>query len=162
MDRHGLFSAQFSLSHACWLLTYPLAGLLGAALDLTATAALLAALATGALLVGARVWRDPEVIEHATMPWSTTTRTCTTSTTPTITRRKPAHATLTATATATSLWSTRTPSTSICTTHAGPGRGRVVVTDRGVPPLGAVLQRAAAKPASRQRVFGQWLVCSRQ
>src|SRR3546814_15896387 len=29
-DRPALFAAQFALSHACWLLTYPLAGWLGA------------------------------------------------------------------------------------------------------------------------------------
>jgi predicted MFS family arabinose efflux permease len=28
-DRPALFAAQFALSHACWLLTYPLAGWLG-------------------------------------------------------------------------------------------------------------------------------------
>ena len=30
-DRPALFSAQFALSHACWLVTYPLAGRLGSA-----------------------------------------------------------------------------------------------------------------------------------
>lgn len=65
-DRPALFAAQFSLSHACWLLTYPLAGLLGAAIGLSATSALLAALAAAALVVASRVWstHDPEVIEH--------------------------------------------------------------------------------------------------
>ena len=29
-DRPAPFSTQFALSHACWLLTYPLAGWLGA------------------------------------------------------------------------------------------------------------------------------------
>jgi len=28
-DRPAVFAAQFELSHACWLLTYPLAGWLG-------------------------------------------------------------------------------------------------------------------------------------
>ncbi len=65
-DRPALFAAQFSLSHACWLLTYPLAGLLGAAIGLSATSALLAALAAAVLVVASRVWstHDPEVIEH--------------------------------------------------------------------------------------------------
>ena len=65
-DRPALFSAQFSLSHGCWLVTYPLAGVLGGAIGLSATSALLAALATGAVLVAARAWpaHDPEVIEH--------------------------------------------------------------------------------------------------
>jgi hypothetical protein len=33
-DRPALFAAQFALSHACWLLTYPLAGGLGATIGL--------------------------------------------------------------------------------------------------------------------------------
>ncbi len=35
-QRPGLFAAQFALSHACWLLTYPLAGWLGAAFGIPA------------------------------------------------------------------------------------------------------------------------------
>lgn len=52
-DRPAAFAAQFSLSHACWLVTYPLAGWLGAS-GLTWTAVLLAgvcAAATGAAWV---------------------------------------------------------------------------------------------------------------
>lgn len=30
-DRPALFAAQFALSHSCWLVTYPLAGWVGAA-----------------------------------------------------------------------------------------------------------------------------------
>jgi H+ antiporter protein len=37
-DRPAVFAAQFSLSHACWLVTYPLAGWLGLAAGLSATA----------------------------------------------------------------------------------------------------------------------------
>lgn len=33
-DRPALFAAQFALSHACWLVTYPLAGWAGAAFGL--------------------------------------------------------------------------------------------------------------------------------
>ena len=49
-DRPALFAAQFSLSHLCWLLAYPLAGSVGATLGLPAAAltlGLLAILATG-------------------------------------------------------------------------------------------------------------------
>lgn len=69
-DRPALFAAQFSLSHACWLVTYPLAGLLGAAVGLAATSVLFAALATTALLVAARAWpaHDPAVLEHTHEP----------------------------------------------------------------------------------------------
>jgi predicted MFS family arabinose efflux permease len=34
-DRSAFFSAQFSLSHACWLLTYPIAGYLGTAVGIS-------------------------------------------------------------------------------------------------------------------------------
>ncbi|HZJ28906.1 MAG TPA: MFS transporter [Solirubrobacterales bacterium] len=54
----GLFAAQFSLSHACWLLAYPLAGLLGATIGLSATAAILAALAFLSLIAAAALWRS--------------------------------------------------------------------------------------------------------
>ncbi|GAB5378096.1 MAG: MFS transporter [Acuticoccus sp.] len=65
-DRPAIFAAQFALSHACFLLTYPLAGYLGSVVGLGATflvmavATLLAA--GGALLLWPR--NDPEVIEH--------------------------------------------------------------------------------------------------
>ena len=54
--RPALFAAQFSLSHACWLATYPLAGLLGAGLGLSAAAAILAGLTAGAVVAAAAVW----------------------------------------------------------------------------------------------------------
>lgn len=42
-DRPAAFAAQFSLSHACFLLTYPVAGLFGAHVGLAGTALILAA-----------------------------------------------------------------------------------------------------------------------
>ena len=42
-ERPALFAAQFSLSHACWLATYPMAGVLGSTLGLLRAAWLLAA-----------------------------------------------------------------------------------------------------------------------
>ena len=44
-DRPALFAAQFALSHACWLITYPLAGWAGAAFGLPATSVILAVIA---------------------------------------------------------------------------------------------------------------------
>jgi MFS family permease len=66
MDRPALFAAQFALSHACWLLFYPLAGWVGAHWGLPATFGLLGASVLLALCVAWRVWTadDPEVIEH--------------------------------------------------------------------------------------------------
>ena len=51
----GAFAAQFSLSHACWLVTYPVAGWLGA-VGIAPTALILAALAGSAALTAARLW----------------------------------------------------------------------------------------------------------
>lgn len=66
-DLPSLFAAQFSLSHVCWLLAYPLAGWLGAALGLGAALAALSALALAGLLAAWRVWpqQDPAVVTHA-------------------------------------------------------------------------------------------------
>ena len=52
-------------SHACFLITYPLAGWLGA-VSLTAAAALLAAIAIGAGVVASRSWRSltPSPVEE--------------------------------------------------------------------------------------------------
>lgn len=65
-DRPALFAAQFALSHACWLLTYPLAGGLGAAIGLGPTFLALAVLAVAGLVAAAAFWprHDPEGIEH--------------------------------------------------------------------------------------------------
>jgi hypothetical protein len=65
-DRPALFAAQFALSHACWLLTYPLAGSLGATIGLGPTCLVLAVLAVVGLVAAAALWprHDPEEIEH--------------------------------------------------------------------------------------------------
>jgi MFS family permease len=65
-DRPSLFAAQFALSHACWLLTYPLAGWLGTAAGIPVTLlalGLLAALGTGLAFV---LWTatDPQAVPH--------------------------------------------------------------------------------------------------
>ena len=59
-ERPALFATQFSLSHACWLATYPIAGVLGATLGLAGTAWLLAALAALALVLAVRAWPPPD------------------------------------------------------------------------------------------------------
>ncbi|MDX0831916.1 MFS transporter [Sinorhizobium medicae] len=65
-DRPALFAAQFALSHACWLITYPLAGWLGATVGLPATFSALGVIAAAAIFVATRLWPadDPEEIEH--------------------------------------------------------------------------------------------------
>lgn len=65
-DRPAYFAAQFALSHACWLVTYPLAGWLGSAAGLTVSFAVLAVMALAATLIALAVWpvHDPVELEH--------------------------------------------------------------------------------------------------
>ena len=66
-DRPALFAAQFALSHACWLITYPLAGWAGAAFGLPVTSVILAFMAGAAVAAAAWLWpaADPDVVEHS-------------------------------------------------------------------------------------------------
>ncbi|WP_275787354.1 MFS transporter [Pararhizobium gei] len=59
-DRPALFAAQFALSHACWMITYPLAGWMGATIGLSATYILLATITALASLTAARLWPSAE------------------------------------------------------------------------------------------------------
>ena len=65
-DRPAYFAAQFSLSHACWLLCYPLAGWLGGWFGLTAAFAVLCVIAIAAIITALYVWPsdDREVLVH--------------------------------------------------------------------------------------------------
>ncbi len=65
-DRPPLFAAQFALSHACWLITYPLAGWLGVIASLPIVLITNAALTALSVVLAARLWpaHDPEIIEH--------------------------------------------------------------------------------------------------
>ena len=65
-DRPALFAAQFALSHAGWLLAYPLAGWAGAALGLDAAFLALGAIATAAASAAALLWprTDAESLVH--------------------------------------------------------------------------------------------------
>ena len=65
-DRPALFAAQFALSHACWLLTYPLSGWLGAGPGVAVAFAVMAGLAAIGTASAARMWprHDPEEVEH--------------------------------------------------------------------------------------------------
>ena len=58
-DRPALFAAQFALSHACWLLAYPLAGRLGAAAGLDVAFLVLAGLGVVGLGAAVALWRPP-------------------------------------------------------------------------------------------------------
>lgn len=56
-NRPAVFAAQFSLSHACFLLTYPLAGLLGAAIGLPAVGLVLTGIGVVGLAFTVLAWR---------------------------------------------------------------------------------------------------------
>ncbi|MER5301984.1 MFS transporter [Streptomyces lasiicapitis] len=66
-ERTAAFAAQFSLSHACWLLTYPLAGWLGATAGLGWAVAVLGAIALGAGAAAVRLW-TPAPPPHGRRP----------------------------------------------------------------------------------------------
>lgn len=65
-DRPAVFAAQFSLSHACWLVTYPLAGQLGARIGMAPTFGVLAAVTVLGLLIAWRAWpaSDQDELAH--------------------------------------------------------------------------------------------------
>ncbi|MGY2049159.1 MFS transporter [Methylobacterium sp. JK268] len=66
-DRPAVFAAQFALSHVAWLVTYPLAGWLGAEAGMPVTLAVLGALTLVAVAAAACLWpaSEPDVVEHA-------------------------------------------------------------------------------------------------
>lgn len=73
-DRSALFAAQFSLSHAGWLLAYPLAGFLAARAGLETALVILSALTLGLTALAARIWPATDPVrrahEHPDLPRS--------------------------------------------------------------------------------------------
>jgi predicted MFS family arabinose efflux permease len=65
-DRPALFAAQFALSHACWLLLYPLAGWLGSHFGMPFSFAVLGCSTALAVGLALKIWPsfDPEAIAH--------------------------------------------------------------------------------------------------
>ena len=65
-DRQAVFTAQFALSHVCWLITYPIAGATMTAWGMGPSMAVLAAVAVAGLVLGLRLWPegDPVVVSH--------------------------------------------------------------------------------------------------
>lgn len=65
-DRDAVFAAQFALSHAGWLVAYPLAGWFGALGGLPLAGMLMAGLGALGLLATLRFWpaQDPETVVH--------------------------------------------------------------------------------------------------
>ncbi|MGO4675721.1 MFS transporter [Bosea sp. 2YAB26] len=71
-DRPAVFAAQFALSHACWLVTYPLAGWLGAIVPLATLAGLFALATLAAVLFASQLWpagsADALAHDHRELP----------------------------------------------------------------------------------------------
>lgn len=65
-DRGAVFAAQFALSHACWLVTYPLAGWIGAGAGLSVAAIVLAIIGAVGVAAVLRLWPsdDQAVLVH--------------------------------------------------------------------------------------------------
>lgn len=65
-DRPAIFAAQFALSHACWLITYPLAGRFGAAFGLETTFLVMALIGAAGVVLALRLWpaADPAEVDH--------------------------------------------------------------------------------------------------
>lgn len=65
-DRPAVFAAQFALSHACWLITYPVAGWVGEAFGLPVAMMLLGVLAFAGVAIAVVLWPagDPQELAH--------------------------------------------------------------------------------------------------
>jgi len=65
-NRPAIFAAQFALSHACWLIAYPLAGWLGSAISMPVAFAVLAVISLAATALALMLWPagNQTEIEH--------------------------------------------------------------------------------------------------
>jgi len=65
-DLSAVFAAQFALSHACWLLTYTVAGSVGAAFGMAPALVALAGLSLIGVSVALKAWpaTDPAELSH--------------------------------------------------------------------------------------------------
>ena len=65
-DRPAVFAAQFSLSHLCWLLTYPIAGWGATLVGFTATWTVLGVMAAAGAVTALLIWprHDPDTLTH--------------------------------------------------------------------------------------------------
>ncbi|PZQ89505.1 MAG: MFS transporter [Leifsonia xyli] len=62
-NRPAVFAAQFSLSHVCFMITYPIAGVLGAALGLWSVALVLAVIGAGGAAAAVVGWKKTAVAD---------------------------------------------------------------------------------------------------
>ena len=66
-DRDAYYSAQFALTHLCWLVAYPVVGYLGEYAGIETTGLLVGVIVLGAAVLGYRLWPDPDptVLTHS-------------------------------------------------------------------------------------------------
>lgn len=64
-NRPAVFAAQFSLSHACFLITYPLAGVLGATIGLPAVGLVLVGIGVLGTIVATTAWRPSSCVKSS-------------------------------------------------------------------------------------------------
>jgi len=71
-DKPAYFAAQFSLSHACWLITYPLVGWLGAVYGIDIVFCVMAGIIAVAFVAALLLWPKDDTIElthrHTDLP----------------------------------------------------------------------------------------------
>lgn len=71
-DRPSIFSAQFALSHVCWLLTYPIAGWVGQAFGLPVAMFILGVIALAGSVIAFFIWPSDDtkelVHDHSDLP----------------------------------------------------------------------------------------------
>lgn len=70
-DRQSVFTAHFALSHACWLVAYPLTGWLATQVSHTFALAFMGTIALGSTLIGRHLWRhvaNPLAHDHPDLP----------------------------------------------------------------------------------------------
>ncbi len=59
-DREAYYSAQFALTHLCWLLAYPVVGYLGQSLGMAAAGMLVGVISLCAAILGSQLWPEPD------------------------------------------------------------------------------------------------------
>ncbi|MDW2311222.1 MFS transporter [Vibrio sp. 1075] len=65
-DRPAIFAAHFALSHACWLICYPLAGRFGAVMGLPSTFIVMSLIGLAGVVLALWLWpaSDPSDVVH--------------------------------------------------------------------------------------------------
>jgi MFS family permease len=67
-DRGAVFAAQFALSHACWLVTYAVAGWVGAGAGLDRASLVLAGIGALGLVAALRLWPEEGAVQRHDHP----------------------------------------------------------------------------------------------